>query len=56
MYRIIIIKYLCFINICIHLVMVFIHGGGWSGGSGTSENYGAERFLDYGVVSRRKMR
>ena len=34
-----------------NLVMVFIHGGGWSGGSGTSENHGAERFLDYGIVS-----
>jgi carboxylesterase type B len=31
-------------------VMVFIHGGGFSSGSGSANSYGAERFLDFGVV------
>jgi len=31
--------------------MVFIHGGGFTTGAGTTDAYGPERLLDYGVVS-----
>ena len=31
--------------------MVYIHGGGFSGGSGGSDMFGPERFLDYEVVN-----
>ena len=31
--------------------MVFIHGGGFGTGDGTPSSYGAERFLDYEIVS-----
>ena len=33
-------------------VMFWIHGGAFSLGSGYSDLYGPERFLDYGVVSQ----
>jgi hypothetical protein len=33
------------------LVMVFVHGGGFTSGAGTTDAYGPERLLDYGVVS-----
>ena len=32
-------------------VMFWIHGGGYYVGLGHSDLYGAERFMDYGVVS-----
>jgi len=31
--------------------MVFIHGGAFKIGSGTTENHGPERLLDFGIVS-----
>ena len=31
-------------------VMVWIHGGGFTQGSGSPEMYGPERFMDYGVI------
>ncbi len=30
--------------------MVFIHGGTFNSDSGTTDNYGPERFLDYDIV------
>ncbi len=33
------------------LVMVFVHGGGFTSGAGTTDAYGPERLIDYGVVS-----
>ena len=32
-------------------VMVYIHGGSFTSGTGSTGRYGPERFLDYGVVS-----
>ena len=31
-------------------VMVWIHGGGFTQGSGSPDMYGPERFMDYGVI------
>ena len=31
--------------------MVYIHGGSFTSGTGSTGRYGPERFLDYGVVS-----
>ena len=31
--------------------MVFIHGGGYDIGSGNTDVYGPDRFMDYGIVS-----
>ena len=36
-------------------VMFFIHGGAFFVGSGSSDLFGPERFLDYGVVSQSKL-
>ena len=32
--------------------MVFVHGGGFTSGAGTTDAYGPERLLDYGVVRK----
>ena len=31
-------------------VMVWIHGGGFTEGSGNKDFYGPERYMDYGIV------
>ena len=36
-------------------VMFFIHGGAFFVGSGSSDLFGPERFLDYDVVSKAKL-
>ena len=35
--------------------MVFIHGGSFNSGSGSTDAYGPERFLDYGIVSNKSL-
>ena len=33
-------------------VMVWIHGGGFTQGSGSPDTYGTERLMDYGIIGK----